>query len=341
MAQKYAKDQPSGFTNRIERVAIVGAGGSIGKPIAQELLKTKQHTVTALTRTDSTSVLPDGVKVVRVNYDDEDSLVSALQGQQFLIITLSVTAAHDTQSKFIQAAARAGVPYVMPNSFGWDVLNQGLAKDIPLAGEAFNTARNQIEAAGVSSWVALVCGFWYEFSLVNGEAWFGFDFKEKKVTFFDDGETKINVSTWEQCGRAVAKLLSLKELPEDENDNELALSNWRDKPVYMDSFEVSQRDMYESWKRITGDTDEDWTRATEPVTERYARGLELLGKADRSGLALAMYSRNFYPTGDGNHGRNHALVNDLLGLPKEDLDARTVVAKDLLDRGYSYFGNRL
>lgn len=24
MAQKYAKDQPSGFTNRIERVAIVG-----------------------------------------------------------------------------------------------------------------------------------------------------------------------------------------------------------------------------------------------------------------------------------------------------------------------------
>lgn len=26
MAQKYARDQPSGFTNRIERVAIVGVG---------------------------------------------------------------------------------------------------------------------------------------------------------------------------------------------------------------------------------------------------------------------------------------------------------------------------
>lgn len=276
-----------------------------------------------------------------MSYDDEDALVSALKGQQFLIITLSVTAAHDTQSKFIQAAARAGVPYVMPNSYGWDVLNEGFAADIPLSGGSFKLVRTEIEAAGVSSWIALVCGFWYEFSLVNGEPWFGFDFKEKKVTFFDNGETKINVSTWEQCGRAVARLLSLKELPDDENDKEPALSNWRNKPVYIDSFEVSQRDMYESWKRITGDTDEDWTRATEPVTERYARGLELLKKGDRSGLALAMYSRVFYPNGDGNHGQRYGLVNDLLGLPKEDLDARTVVAKDLLDRGYSYFGNRL
>lgn len=278
---------------------------------------------------------------MRVNYDDEGSLVSALKGQQFLIITLSVTAARDTQSKFIQAAARAGVPYVMPNSYGWDVQNEAFETDIPLTGGLFKKARTEIEAAGVSSWVTLVCGFWYEFSLVNGEQWFGFDFKEKKVTFFDNGETKINVSTWEQCGRAVAQLLSLKELPDDENDKEPALSNWRNKSVYIDSFEVSQRDMYESWKRITGDTDEDWTRATEPVTERYARGLELLEKGDHSGLALAMYSRVFYPNGDGNHGQRHGLVNDQLGLPKEDLDARTVVAKDLLDRGYSYFGNRL
>lgn len=63
MAQnaKYAKDQQPGFTNRIERVAIVGAGGSVGKYIAQELLKTGKHTVTALTRTTSMTKLPEGL----------------------------------------------------------------------------------------------------------------------------------------------------------------------------------------------------------------------------------------------------------------------------------------
>ncbi|KAL4914440.1 hypothetical protein BDW62DRAFT_190337 [Aspergillus aurantiobrunneus] len=341
MAQKYAKDQPAGFTNRIERVAIVGASGSVGKPIAQELLKTGQHTVTALTRVDSTSLLPDGVQVARVDYDNEDSLASALAGQQFLIITLAITAAPETESKLIRAAARAGVPYVMPNSYGWDVENEELRKAIYVASDGYQRARDAAQTAGVSALIPLVCGFWYEFSLISGEPWFGFDFEKKKVTFYDDGETKINVSTWEQCGRAVAKLLSLKELPEDTNDQGPVLSNWANKPAYIDSFLVSQRDMFESWKRISGDSDEDWTIEYEPSTDRRAKGLDRLQNGDHAGFAMAMYARVLYPNGGGNHGERHGLVNELLGLPKEDLDERTAVAKTLLEKGYQYFGNRV
>src|SRR5271154_860181 len=126
------------------------------------------HTVTALTRQGSTNKLPEGVKSVFVNYDDETSLVSALKGQQFLIITMAVTAPRDTQSKLIRAAAKAGVPYIMPNWYGGDLANKELGKatQLGLVGQA---VVNEIETLGVSQWVMLACGFWYEFSLAGGE----------------------------------------------------------------------------------------------------------------------------------------------------------------------------
>jgi hypothetical protein len=308
----------------------------VGKYITQELLQTGQHTVTALTRADSKNSLPSSVRTVTVDYDDESTLVAALQNQQFLIITLSVTAPKDTQSKLIQAAAKAGVPYVMPNCYGVDITDEKLLKE-SLAGEPVKQACAEIEATGVSVWVALVCGFWYEFSLSTGPEWFGFDFKEKKVTFYDDGSTKINVSTWEQCGRAVAALLKFKELPEDENDKSPTVSGWANKPLFISSFLASQRDMFESWKRITGDKDEDWTIEYEPTAERYQRGIERMQKGDRRGFAQALYARVFYPNGGGDYESRRGLDNSVLGLPKEDLDERTKHAKEMFESGYSYF----
>lgn len=95
---------------------MVQASGSIGRYFVKELLETGKHTVTALTRQGSTNKLPEGVHPVPINYDDEAAIVDALKGQQFLIITMAVTAPADTESKLIRAAAKAGVPYVMPNA---------------------------------------------------------------------------------------------------------------------------------------------------------------------------------------------------------------------------------
>ncbi|KAK9258077.1 hypothetical protein V1519DRAFT_455594 [Lipomyces tetrasporus] len=38
MAGGYGNDQPQGFSNLIEKVAIVGAGGQVGNNIAKHLL---------------------------------------------------------------------------------------------------------------------------------------------------------------------------------------------------------------------------------------------------------------------------------------------------------------
>ncbi|KAK3685205.1 putative oxidoreductase CipA [Podospora appendiculata] len=321
MAQKYAKDQPAGFTNRIERVAIVGASGSVGKPIAEELLKTGKHTITALTRAGSTNVLPAGIRSVAVDYDDEASLVAALQNQQFLIITLAARAPPESHHKLVTAAAKAGVPYVMPNCYGFLIADEAVRKEMLVAPQ-YHASVADIEAQGVSSWIALANSFWYEFSLGMSPDSYGFDIPARKATFYGDGTVKLSTTTWQQCGRAVAALLSLPELPADENDQAVTLSRWRNDQVSISDFYVSQRDMLDSLHRVLGTTDGDWTITYEPVEERYRKGLVDMKAGNLGGYRRAMYARGFYPDFKDHVSADQA-VNDLLGLPKEDLDAAT------------------
>lgn len=96
------------------------ASGNIGKHFAQELLKTGKHTVTALVRPDSKGVLPEGVKSVQVNFEDNEALINALNGQEFLVITLGVRAPPDLHNRVVIAAKEAGVSYLMPNIYGSD-----------------------------------------------------------------------------------------------------------------------------------------------------------------------------------------------------------------------------
>ena len=291
--------------------------------------------MTALTRGDSKSTVPEGVKIAHINYDDEDSLVSALTGQQFLIITLSVFAPPESQSKLVTAAAKAGVSYIMPNFYGYDPLNETFCRE-SLYGDAFQIC-GEIERLGVGSYVALVCGFWYEWSLALGATTFGFDFKNRRVTFFDDGMTAVNVSTWRQCGRALAALLSWKELPDDASDKGPTISQWKNKPLYISSFRVSQRDMLDSIHRVTGTTDKDWKIDYEPSTERYENGLEEMKRGERTGFSKAMYSRGLFRNGAGAFVASQGGQNSRVGLPDDSLDEATKRALEMVESGWNPF----
>lgn len=226
----------------------------------------------------------------------------------------------------------------MPNKFGLDHSNEALIKENPVSADS-KSMLAEIEAAGCS-WTSMICSLWYEYSLAMGPLWFGFDFANKKLTLYDDGTTKINLTTWEQCARAVAALLSLKELPEDANDKSLTVNTWRNKPLVISSFLVSQKDMFESWKRVSGDKDSDWTIEKELSKERYQKGIEAMKSAQdpmsaRMGAAMASFVRVFFPNGGGDYESTRGLDNAKLGLPKEDLDERTAVAKGMVEQDYA------
>ncbi len=213
-----------------------------------------------------------------MDYNDEAALISALRGQQCLVITLSVLAPPDTHDKLAAAAAKAGVPYVMPNCFGTDFTHEALRHE-NLNGEKVLADIASVQTRGVSAWLALVCGSWYEYSLAVAPDTYGIDIRGRKVTFFDDGKTKISASTWKQCGRAVAALLSLKERPgdkgdDDDDDDAATLSRWANGPVFVASFLVSQRDMLDSIHRILATTDADWKIDYEPSAVRYEKAIE-------------------------------------------------------------------
>jgi len=358
----FAKNEPNGFPNRISKVAVVGvstyladpscgrrhwlhrpkqvltkplehqAGGRIGKEIATALLKTGQHSVRALTRAGSTTSLPEGVEVAEIDYADESTIVSALKNIDFLVITLSTMVPAGTHSKLVRGAAAAGTKYVMPNSYGPDPANEDLMEKT-LLGKASKADAAEIQELGMRR-VVLSCSFWYEWSLGCGPSAYGFDLEKRAVTFFDDGNTKINTSTWVQCGRAVAALLSLKVLPEDEHDKTPTLSRFFDGIAYVSSFRVSQRDMFESVKRVTGTKDEDWAITSEDSRERWQRGMEALGKGNRDGFVRAMYSRVFWPRGGGDFETTKGLHNEMLGLSlDEDLDERTAASIQMAKTG--------
>jgi hypothetical protein len=273
--------------------------------------------------------------VKKINYDNPQTIVDALQGQEVLIISLSVGAKPETESIIVSAAAKAGVSWIFPNEYGADPAHEQAGRDA-LIGIGKVQVRNQIEELGVSKWIALCCGFWYEWSLPLGTDTFGFDIKNRRVIFFDDGNTKQNVSTWPQCGRAVAAVLGLKVLPDDESDTSLTLSSFANKPLYSSSFFLSQRDMFESVLRVTGTKESDWKIEHEASKERFEQGQEQFKTGDRRGFAKLLYSRYMFPDGSGilNGNKTH---NQALGLPEEDLDEWTKFCVDFAEAGKSWF----
>ncbi|KAK3339872.1 hypothetical protein B0T25DRAFT_523548 [Lasiosphaeria hispida] len=316
-------------TSHLKRVAIVGAGGHIGRHITEELLKSGLHTITALTRPGSTSSLPSGITRIEVDYSDTPALTAALQNQQFLIITLSVAAPPSTHSTLVAAASAAGVPYIMPNVYGGDIYNPSLRAEDLYSEGAYQKCL-EIEGKGNTAYVAMCCGFWFEWSLALGEAFFGIDIKNRKATLFDDGNTPMTTSTWRQCGRAAAGLLALPE--------EVIREKFGNGALYVASFTVSQREMLDGVHRVLGTTDGDWEIKYQGSKERYQEGLEEMKGGSRLGFAKAMYSRGFFPNGGADFEKDRGLHNGLIGLEKEDLDEAVKRAVEMAESGWTAGG---
>ncbi|KAK4152404.1 hypothetical protein C8A00DRAFT_44556 [Chaetomidium leptoderma] len=322
----------------LSKVAIVGASGRIGGAFAKALLQTGKHSVTALTRAGSKSKLPAGVKVIEVDYEDEPSLVAALKGHQFLAISLGVSAAHDVHAKIVTAAGKAGVPYIMPNAYGYPTSDKARPDDMYT--QVVHDRVNDVASNGVSSSIVLACGFWYEWSLGLGEAWFGFTIKDRKVTFFDDGKRVITVSTWDQCGRALAALLSLPESGASSGSAAAApsVADFKGKTLAISSFRVSQRDMLDSLHRVLGTTDADWEITHEPTAKRVREGGRDFQNGDRMGFARKLYGDIFSADNEvSDYAGTQQTADKVLGLPREDLDEATRRTVEMVESGWNPF----
>ncbi|KAK5632552.1 hypothetical protein RRF57_008266 [Xylaria bambusicola] len=320
-------------TNRVKKVAIVGANGTVGKYITKALLSGEKHEVTAVTR--GGAEMPKGVKVAKVSYDDPASLTKALEGQDVLIITMGTRAPKDTQEKLINAAAVANVPFVLPNAWGIESSHGTLGTDTFLGPPAM-AAMKKTEELGKSAWIMMNTGFWYTHSLATPSA-YGFDLNNNTVTFYDDGTAKINNITWEKTAEAVKNLLSLPI--ESEGGNGPTLSDYKNKQVYVSGWLLSQKDIFQHVLRVSGAKESDWTIKYEPAAQRYEEAKKRLFSGDGSAYTQLLYARTYYNNDDGNFESRHVLDNEKLGLTPEtpeSLDEQTKIALELAASGYKY-----
>ena len=219
----------------IKNVAVAGASGSLGEPLVKELLK-DGFSVTALTRPDSTSAFPEQVKVAKVDYDNVESLTSALKGQDALVSTVA-TAAVKLQENLVDAAIAAGIKRLIPSEFGCDMSNPR-ARALPAYAQKVKIEEYvQKKCQGTrTSYTFIFNNAFLDFGLDRG---FMLDLKGKKIDLYDGGNNPFTVTPMPFVGAGIVGVL--KHPDETANKN-----------VRLHGHRVTQRQCLEMAQKFTG-----------------------------------------------------------------------------------------
>jgi hypothetical protein len=291
-------------------IAIGGGSGTIGCQTVSALLKTGLHT--AISRATSDASFPLGVQVKKGDYTDEDFLVSALQGQSVLVMQLSV-ASLDIQTTLIKAATKAGIRWVLPTEFGSDPYAP-MVRDLPMLA-AKKKYRDDVEQHGMN-WIAVVTNPWFDWSLKQG-IW-SIDIPARQVTLCDGGTTKFNTTTLDKVSKGVAALLSL---PDQE------LRTYKNRPVFISSFYINQRDILSSVIRATKTNESEWNIAVKDADEIIKSSKEQVAKGEQMAFVTEFYAMHIRKGYGGDYQSRAMRDAEMLGLDQEDLEAivRSVV----------------
>lgn len=300
------------------KIAFIGASGQVGTPAIKTLIANGVHTITAIQRNEATSTFPDEVIVKKGDLQDEAFLASVLEGQDILILSPPLSNIVGLQKPAIRAAAKVGLPWILPSEFGPDPFAGQLAEENGLL-QAKKEVRDYIEEVGVSSWVSVTVGPWYDVSI--GLGLWGIDIKGRKATIWRGAEAKVNTATVGHTGEAIAAVVSL---PEAE------LAKYKNSAVYAPSFYLTQREILDAVQRASGTTDADWDitpRDFKDVEVQYEEGI-------KNGDGMAPFVKFFVTHfleghgGDFDHKVDATVIEQLekLGLKKENLDEVTKAA---------------
>jgi hypothetical protein len=290
-------------------IAIVGGSGQVGTPTVAALLDVGIHKITAITRADSiSSSFPPKVKVLKGSYDDTAFIISALEGQDVLILQVGITVPSSVTMNFIYAAAKAGVPWIIPTEFGCDNGNQKLRDEV-LAMTVKDQYRERIEQLGVSSWIGMISNPWFDFSIKTGL--FGIDVLNRKARLYDDGTVKINTTTLRKVGISVAELLSRPDAQ---------LARFQNQFIYLSSFRVSQQEILDAVMRATGTSGADWTVEKVSAEEVTGAAKAKAKAGDMAALMELMYGTIFREGYGGDYNETRVIANAFLELEEEDFE---------------------
>jgi uncharacterized protein YbjT (DUF2867 family) len=289
------------MTTNITKVALAGASGSLGRPVLEHLIAANFR-VTVLTREDSTSSFPAGIKVAKVDYNSEESLTAALQGQDALVSTIA-TESIMSQEKLIKAAIAARVSRIIPSEFGSDTLLDA-NKQLPvygqkiaiqkLLGDSVKDTNGQVTYTLVLNAMFLDWAIDYAFML---------DAKNKKIVLYDGGETPYSATPLHAVAKGVVGVL--KHPQETAN-----------RAVRIHGKVLTQKRVLELGKKALGE--DGWTVVESSTADSMQQGWEIF-KKDPANVLGWVYKFLESAIFSSKHTPEFAEVdNELLGVPDVD-----------------------
>jgi hypothetical protein len=288
------------MSTEFKNVLIIGAAGNLGGPILNSFLNHSNFNVTVLSRQESNRTFAPNVKVIRADYNSEESLTNALKGQDVVLSIVGGTALGD-QRKLIDAAIAAGVKRFVPSEYGSNTLDDRVRKIVPVF-EAKKGAVDYLKSKeDVIEWSSLINGVFFDWGLKVG--FLGFDFKSKTATLIDEGQHAFSGTNLHKIGLAL--IASLQKPTETKNQY-----------IYVSSFDISQKDILAEFEKITG---EKWTTKQVQSGDLIDSGRGKLQKGDFSGIADLIKGVAFGPLGDL-RAADGGLWNERLGLKNESLE---------------------
>ncbi|KAJ3127304.1 hypothetical protein HK100_009822 [Physocladia obscura] len=292
----------------VKNVVLIGAGGNLGVAVLKEFLASPLLKVTVVSRPESTSVFPNGVRVIKTAYTLE-SLTAAFANQD-AIISLVGTPGFAVQKTIIDAAVAAKVSRFFPSEYGSNTSSAQVIDLVPFLKAKAQTVEylKSLEAENKISWTALVTGPFFDRGLTTG--FLGFKLADKTVRLWDGGDSLFAATTLPSIGKALVSLVSKQE----------AFEKSRNQYVFISSHVTTQNDILKALKAATASSDGvEWTVSTN--VDSQARVAEVKGqiaKGDFSStvdlLLAATYGKSF------KLGTFPEYWNELLELPNVDLD---------------------
>ncbi|KAK1528175.1 hypothetical protein CPAR01_12733 [Colletotrichum paranaense] len=238
---------------KIQKVAVAGATGNVGRPTLKALLA-DGFDVTVLVRKQG--IFPDGVNVKVVDFTSFDAIRDALQGHQAFV---DCTLVHDdTPTRLIDAAAAARVYRFIPSDFSLDFNNRNVHSVPVFFKKDMNDMHllKKCEETGMT-WSVICNGAFLDWNLRTG--FMNIDIYNKKVDYINEGENVHVWTTLESTGKAVSRAL----LHPVETEN---------KPVHVHSVNKSQKQMVDLCKEALG-TD-GWTESKSNMDQVFAGALK-------------------------------------------------------------------
>lgn len=294
------------FNPIMQKVAVAGATGRLGPTVVQALVDAGFE-VLALTRSGKVDNLPAEVRSTQVDYSSQESLISALRGQDCL---LSLVPDHESQPPLIDAAIAAGVKRYIPSEFGSDVAGNAKCAELPVFRGKLVTQEHLKRNADKISYTIICNSLFLDWGIAVG-FWINLNGVSK---IYDGGDARRSGTTLADVGKAVVGVLKHPE-------------ETKNRAVYVQSAAVSQSQLLEIAKRVKpGYTPQvQHVNTNELLKESLAQlsqGGEQAGMARVNLIAISVF--------DEEYGGNWAAQNDneLLGIEElSEADLEQIVAQ--------------